>query len=288
MARQPEDSVTMSTTNSADITVIRPPSGLSTVDIKELWQHRELLYFLAWRDIKVRYKQSFLGVAWAIIQPFVTMVVFTLIFGRLIEREGEKIPYSIFAFIGLVLWSYFSRALSASTISLVGNAPLLSKIYTPRALLPISSTLSGLVDLAFSVLFMILLLAIYGYYPTLRFLWVLPLSLLAMIMAVACGLWLSSINVRYRDIGQVVSFVIQIWFFLTPIVYPLSVLGEKWRFLFWLNPMTFIIDAFRWAVTDYPFPPVGGAVASLSIITVLLVGGSFYFKRSESSFADVV
>ncbi|MDP8257488.1 MAG: ABC transporter permease [Candidatus Alcyoniella australis] len=274
--------------SNRSITVIEPPKGWEAIDLRELWQYRELLYFLAWRDIKVRYKQSFLGIAWAILQPFVTMVVFTLIFGRMIKMEGEQIPYSIFAFIGLVIWTYFSRALGTSTLSLVANSPLLTKIYTPRAILPISGSLAALVDLVVSVIFMLGLLALYGYYPNWGFLWMLPFCLLAMLTAVGCGLWLSAINVRYRDIGQIVPFVIQIWFFLTPIVYPLSVLGEKWRFLFWLNPMTFIIDGFRWAVTDYPFPPLGGAAASLLIVAFLLVSGSYYFRRMESSFADVV
>ena len=270
------------------ITRITPPSGWSAIDLNEIWQHRELVWFLIWRDIKVLYKQTFLGIAWAVLQPFILMVVFTVIFGRLVKVEAGEIPYSIFAFIGLVIWAYFSKALNNASNSLVGNAPLLSKIYMPRAILPMASTFSPLVDLIFSSTFMLILMAVYGYAPTLRLFYMIPFALMASMLCFSCGLILSSINVRYRDVSYILPFAIQVWFFLTPIVYPANVLSESWRWVFWLNPMTVVVDGFRWAVVDYPFPSHKAMILSLSVIFMLTVGGSYFFKRMESSFADVV
>jgi lipopolysaccharide transport system permease protein len=255
--------------------------------LREIWIFRELLFFLTWRDIKVRYKQTVLGAAWAIIQPFFTMIVFSLFFGRLAKIPSDGIPYPLFNYAALLPWNYFSQSLSQSSNSLVGSANLIQKVYFPRLIIPISSVFSGLVD--FSIAFSVLLamMVYYAKTPTLGIL-LLPLFLLlALITALGVGLWLSALNAQYRDIRYIVPFLSQFWLFATPVVYPSSLLPEPWRTLYGLNPMVGVVEGFRWALLNTD-PP--GAMLTLSVLMSIgiLISGAFYFRRMERIFADVV
>jgi lipopolysaccharide transport system permease protein len=254
----------------------------------ELWEYRELLYFLVWRDIKVRYKQTAIGAAWAVVQPLVTMVVFTVIFGKFADIPSDGLPYPLFSYAGLLPWTYFARALNQSIMSVVANANLITKVYFPRILLPLSAVLSGLVDFAVSFAFLIGLMIWFGFLPTANVL-LLPLFLLlTMLTAVSVSLWLSVINVRYRDIGQAMPFVIQIWMFVSPVAYPVSVVPEKWRLLYNLNPMAGVIEGFRWSLFNHGSPPFDVIIVSTVIVLALLGGGVYFFKRMEDTFADIV
>lgn len=267
---------------------IAPSRGWVPLKLSELWEYRELLYFLVWRDIKVRYKQTALGATWAIIQPFFTMVVFSLFFGHLAKMPSDGIPYPIFSFAALVPWAFFANGLSQSSNSLVGNSALITKVYFPRLIVPLASAFSGVVDflLAFAVL--IAMMLYYGLWPTLNVLWLPLFVLLAMVTSLGVGLWLSALNVEYRDVRYVVPFVTQFWFFVTPITYPSSLLHEPWRTIYGLNPMVGVVEGFRWALlrtNTAPGPII--AVSSLAAI-VILVTGAFYFRRMEKTFADIV
>jgi lipopolysaccharide transport system permease protein len=270
------------------ISFIRPTLGWAPLNIRELWAYRELLYFLTWRDIKVRYKQTALGAAWAVIQPLTTMVVFTLFFGWLAKIPSDGLPYPIFSYTGLLPWTYFATALGQSSNSLVGAAHLISKVYFPRLVVPISSVLSGLLD--FGVAFVVLLgmLVYYGIRPEPGVALLLPaFILLAMVTALAVGLWLSALNVRYRDVRYVVPFLTQLWLYATPVVYPSSLLPEPWHTIYGLNPMVGVVEGFRWAFLGSS-PPGPMIVVSAGAAIVLLVSGTFYFRRTERTFADVV
>jgi lipopolysaccharide transport system permease protein len=256
--------------------------------LRDLWEYRELLYFLTWRDIKVRYKQTALGASWAIIQPFFTMVVFSLFFGRLAKIPSDGIPYPLFAFAALVPWTFFANGLSQSSNSLVGSAELITKVYFPRLIIPVASILSGLIDfvIAFAVFFLMALY--YGIYPTLSVI-LLPLFLLlGFTTALGVGLWLSALNVRFRDVRYIIPFLTQFWLFATPIAYPSSLLSEPWRTVYGINPMVGVVEGFRWALLGTDTAPGAMIIVSSLVALCLLVSGVFYFKRVEKYFADVI
>ena len=267
---------------------IAPSRGWVSLKLRELWEYRELAYFLVWRDIKVRYKQTALGAAWAVIQPFFTMVVFSLFFGRLAKVPSDGIPYPIFAFAALVPWNFFAHGLTQSSDSLVGSSHLIKKVYFPRLAIPISSVLSGTVDFCISFCVLIGMMLYFGRTPTAHIVWLPLLLLLALATALGVGLWLSALNVQYRDVKYTVPFIVQFWMFATPIAYPSSLLGEPWRTVYGVNPMVGVIEGFRWALLDTntsPGPMIGVSAVAAAL---LLVGGAFYFRRMEKTFADVV
>lgn len=268
---------------------LQPSHGWVAVRLKELWQYRELLYFLTWRDIKVRYKQTVLGVLWALIQPFMTMVVFSLFFGRLAQVPSDGLPYPIFNYAALIPWTLFSQGLSTSANSLVNSANLLKKIYFPRLVIPISGILSGLVDFALSFTILFGLMLFYGITPTANVIWLPPLILLALITSLAVGLWLSALNVQFRDIRYTIPFITQLWMFITPIAYPSSLIeNPTLRLIYSLNPMTGVVEGFRWALLGTDTAPNSMILVSATAATLLLISGLFYFRRMERTFADVV
>jgi lipopolysaccharide transport system permease protein len=268
--------------------VIQPSKGWIALKLRDLWEYRELLYFLVWRDIKVRYKQTALGAAWAIIQPFFSMVVFSVFFGKLAKMPSDGIPYPIFAYSALVPWTFFANGLAQSSNSLVDSANLIKKVYFPRLTIPIANVLGGLVD--FSIAFTVLLglMLWYGIMPTARILWLPLFLLLALVTALAVGLWLAVLNVEYRDVKYTIPFLTQFWMYATPIVYPSSLLSEPWRTIYGLNPMVGVVEGFRWALLGAKTAP--GPIIAVSAVAalILLVGGAFYFRRMEKTFADVV
>lgn len=267
---------------------IEPSRGWISLRLNELWEYRELLYFLAWRDIKIRYKQTALGAAWAIIQPFFTMVIFSIFFGRLAGIPSDGVPYPIFSFAALVPWTFFANSLNQSSNSLVSNANLIQKVYFPRLAVPIASVFSGLVDFVLAFLVLMAMMLYYGIFPTLNTLWLPFFFLLALVTSLGVGLWLSAMNVRFRDIRYTVPFLIQFWMFSTPVVYPTSLLSEPWRTLYGLNPMVGVVEGFRWGLLGTSTAP-GAIIAVSSLMAIaILVGGAFYFRRVEKSFADVV
>jgi lipopolysaccharide transport system permease protein len=264
--------------------------GWVALDVRELWKYRELLYFLTWRDILVRYKQAVIGVAWAALQPLLTMIVFTVVFNKVlgIKSPSSAVPYAVFSLTGLVPWNFFSGALARSGVSLVGNANLLTKVYFPRLVIPISAVLGGLVDLAISFLVLIGLMAAFGIAPTRHVVYIPLFVVLAFATALAVSLWLSALNVLYRDVQYVIPFLVQLWMFVSPVIYPIDKIpAGPLRVVFALNPMTGVIGGFRWALLGQQFP--GGYMwISTAVVVVLLFGGLFYFKRMERVFADVV
>lgn len=268
--------------------VIQPPRGLGSLDVAALWEYRELLYFLVWRDVKVRYKQTFIGASWAIFQPAMTMAIFTVVFGNFAKIPSDGLPYAVFAYTALLPWTYFSTALSRSGTGLVSNANLITKVYFPRLIIPLASVIAPAVDFLFAFLLLLGLMAWFGIVPTWGIL-VLPLFfLLAMITALAIGLWLAPLNARYRDVGHTIPFVTQFWMFASPVVYPVSLIPESWRLLYSLNPMVGVIEGFRWALLgkgDTDFSPM---LVSVAVVLVLLVGGLVFFKRMERTLADVI
>jgi lipopolysaccharide transport system permease protein len=271
---------------SAPAVTIQPSTGWVALGLRDLWAYRELLYFLVWRDIKVRYRQTVLGAAWAIIQPLFTMVVFAVFFGRLAKMPSDGIPYPLFAYAALVPWTFFANAMSQAANSLVGSAGLITKVYFPRLVVPLGSVLSGVIDflLAFAVL--LVLMPWYGVGFSFRLL-ALPLFfLLAVTTALAVALWLSALNVEYRDVRYTVPFLTQFWLFATPVAYPSSLLSEPWRTMYGINPMVGVVEGFRWALVNTG--PTPGPILVVSSLTALalLVGGAYYFRRLERTFAD--
>ncbi len=268
--------------------IIRPSQGWVSLRLKELWEYRELLYFLTWRDIKVRYKQTVLGAAWAIIQPFLTMVVFSIFFGRLAKIPSDGLPYPIFAYCALLPWQLFAHALTESSNSLVANERLITKVYFPRLVVPLSAVLAGLLD--FLIAFMVLLgmMMFYHITPTAA-LWTLPLFLLlALGAALGVGLWLSALNVQYRDVRYTIPFLTQFWLFATPVAYSSTLIPESWRAVYGLNPMAGVVEAFRWALLGKAEGPGALLAVSITIVMLILVSGLYYFRRMERTFADVV
>lgn len=273
---------------SSQVVVIQPSEGWVPLDLKGLWQYRELLYFLCWRDIKVRYKQTVLGAAWAIIQPFFTMVVFSLFFGRLAKIPSDGLPYTVFCYAALVPWTFFANGLSQASDSLVSNSNLIKKVYFPRLVIPIATVLSGIVDFVLAFLVLLGMMFYYGLTPTIHILLLPIFLLLALVTALGVALWLSAMNVQFRDVRYVIPFVVQFWLFATPIAYPSSLLSEPWRTFYGINPMVGVVEGFRWALLG---TPAGLSLMSLvSSITavVILITGLFYFRRMEKSFADTV
>lgn len=276
--------------NVGDVPVIRiePSKGWVSLKLRELWEYRELLYFLIWRDVKVRYKQTVLGAAWAIIQPFFTMVVFSVFFGNLAKVPSDGIPYPIFSYSALVPWSFFTYGLSQASNSLVSSARLITKVYFPRLTMPIATVLSGIVDFLLAFVVLLGMMLVFGIAPTVNVFWLPCFLLLALITSLGTGLWLSAMNVQFRDVRYIVPFITQIWMFLTPIAYPSSLLSEPWRTLYGINPMAGVVEGFRWALLGTDTAPGPIIIVSSLAAVALLVGGAFYFRRMEKSFADVV
>lgn len=274
--------------NQPPIIVLKPSQGWLGIDFKELWRYRELVFFLTWRDIKVRYKQALLGFSWAILQPLLTMAIFTVIFGVLLKTPSQDIPYPLFSLTALLPWQLFATALQRSSVSLVGNANLLTKIYFPRLAIPLSSVFAALVDFGVSFIVLLGVMVYYQYWPGWNMLWLLPMVLLALLTALAVGLWLSALNVQYRDVQHMVPFIIQVWLYASPIVYPIEIIPEGiWRNLYSLNPMVGVIQGFRWALVGGS-PPDINALISILVVIVILISGLFYFRRMEKTFADIV
>jgi len=274
--------------NSISVTVIVPSRGWVALKLGELWDYRELLYFLTWREIKVRYKQTLLGASWAIIQPLFTMLIFSLFFGRLAKVPSDRIPYPLFCLAGLVPWTFFANGLSQSATSLVTSSNLITKVYFPRLAIPLAAVLSGAVDFAISFVLLAVLMAFYHQAPPLRCIYLPLFFLLAFVTALGVGLWLSALNVEYRDVRSTIPFLTQFWMFATPIAYPSSLLHEPWRTVYGLNPMVGVVEGFRWALIGTNTAPGPMIAASSVVATLMLVGGAFYFRRMEKNFADVI
>jgi lipopolysaccharide transport system permease protein len=268
---------------------VEPSRGWVSLKLRELWQYRELAYFLTWRDVKVRYKQTVLGAAWAIIQPFFTMVVFSVFFGKLAKIDSDGIPYPIFSYAGLVPWSFFAHGLSQASNSLVGGSNLITRVYFPRLIMPISTVLSGVVDFLLAFVVLLGMMFFYGIVPTVNALWLPLFLLLALVTSLATGLWLSAMNVQFRDVRYTVPFITQFWMFATPIAYPSSLIENPLlRALYGINPMVGVVEGFRWALLGTDTAPGPIIIASSVAALALLVSGAFYFRRMEKYFADVV
>ena len=267
--------------------VIRPSSGFITINFKDVWAYRELLYFLTWRDIKIRYKQTVLGFAWAILQPFLMMVVFTLFFGNLLNVPSEGVPYPLFNYAAMLPWILFAQGITRSSESLVANVNMVKKVYFPRLVMPLSGVLAPVVDFAIAFVILIGMMFYFGYPPTMRILWLPAFVILALMTALGVGLWLSAINVQYRDVRYVVPFLVQLWLFASPVVYSSSLLPARFQAIYGLNPMAGVIEGFRWALLGTE-PPGSLIAVSVIIVIVILTSGAFYFRRSEKTFADVV
>lgn len=267
---------------------IEPARGWVSLKIKELLAYRELIYFLMWRDIKVRYKQTVLGVAWALIQPFFTTVVFSLFFGRLAKVPSDGIPYPIFSFAALVPWTFFAHGLTESSNSLVNSANLIKKVYFPRLAIPIATVLSGIIDFALAFLMLIGMMFYFGFIPTINILWIPLFLLLALVTSLGVSLWLSAMNVQFRDVRYVIPFLTQLWLFSTPIAYPSSLLQEPWRTIYGLNPMVGVVEGFRWALLGTSTTPGPTLFASSFAALFIMFSGALYFRRMEKTFADVV
>jgi lipopolysaccharide transport system permease protein len=274
--------------DSLPVLRIEPSVGWVSLKLHDLWEYRELLYFLIWRDVKVRYKQTALGAAWAIIQPFFTMVVFSLFFGQLAKIPSDGIPYPIFSYAALVPWMFFAHGLQQAPTKLVGSADLVKKVYFPRLAIPIAAVLSGIVDFALAFLVLLGMMLYYSVIPTFNTLWLPLLLLLALVTALGVGLWLSAMNVQYHDVQYTVPFLTQFWLFATPIAYPSSLLAEPWHTLYGLNPMVGVVEGFRWALLGTDTAPGPIIAFSACIALGLLISGGFYFRRMEKTFADVV
>jgi lipopolysaccharide transport system permease protein len=270
------------------ITRIQPKKGWVGLNFRELWKFRELLYFLIWRDLKVRYKQTVLGAAWAIIQPLLTMLVFSLFFGKLARVPSDGVPYPLFAFTGLVPWTFFANAITQSSNSLIGSQHLITKVYFPRLVIPIASVLSGILDFVIAFVVLIGMILYYGITPGITILTIPFFFLIALITALGTGLWLSALNVEFRDVRYIVPFLSQFWLFSTPVAYPSSLLAERWQIIYALNPMVGVVDGFRWALLQTPNPPAPVLAVSTITAIFLLISGALYFKRMERTFADVV
>jgi lipopolysaccharide transport system permease protein len=268
--------------------MILPQRGLLQLDLASLWQYRELLYFLVWRDVKVRYKQTVIGVAWAILQPLMTMIIFTIVFGKFAKIPSDGFPYPVFAYTALLPWTYFSQALMRSGTCLVGNSQLITKVYFPRLLIPLSAAATPVVDFCVSFTILLAMMAYYGITPTWYVLFLPFFMLLALLTALSVGLWLSPLNIKYRDVGYILPFLTQFWMYASPVVYPVSLVPEQWRLAYSLNPMVGVIEGFRWALLGKENPDIAVIGVSASVVLIIFVGGLIYFKRMENTFADQV
>jgi len=278
----------MTGTGSAPVITIRPPKGWAPLDLREFVGAHELLYFLVLRSLKLRYKQTVLGAAWAVLQPLLTMAVFTVVFGRLARLSSDGLPYPVFALAALVPWTYFANALTQAGNSLVEQQQLLTKVYFPRLLLPLAAVIAGLVDLAVAFLLLLVVLTWYGIALSPRLLALPAFALLAGASALAPGIWLAALNVRYRDVRHVIPFLVQIWLFATPVAYSGTLVPPRWRPLYSLNPMAGVVDGFRWMITPDAPAPTAGLVVAVAAVAILLTAGLYFFRRVERFFADVV
>ena len=269
-------------------TRIQPSRGWAWPKLRELWEYRELIFFFAWRDIKVRYRQTVLGALWAIIQPVFTMVIFSLFFGRLAGVPSDGLPYPVFSFAALVPWTFFTNALTQASNSLVLSANMIKKIYFPRLSLPIATVLAGVIDFVLAFMVLLGIMLFYGLVPTSNILWLPLFLLLALVTSLGVSLWLSAMNVQFRDVRYTIPFLTQAWLFVTPIAYPSSLLSEPWRTLYGLNPMAGVVEGFRWALLGTDTAPGPMTVVSALVALTLFVSGAFYFRRMEQSFADVL
>lgn len=267
---------------------IYPSRGWISLNLRDLWEFRELIFFLTWRDIQIRYKQTVLGVGWAVIQPLIAMVVFSIIFGTLAKLPSNGIPYPVFTFTALLPWTLFANALQRSTTSLVGNSNLISKVYFPRLIIPLSATLSPLVDFAVSFVILLGMMIFYHIVPTLALLTLPFFILLALAAALGVGLWFAALNVGYRDVQYIIPFLIQIWLYATPVAYSSSLVPAQWRWLYGLNPMTGVVEGFRWALLGQNEQVVPLLLVSVLVTALLLISGVYYFRRMERTFADVI
>ena len=265
-----------------------PSVGWAWPKFRELWEYRELVYFFAWRDIKVRYKQTVMGALWAIIQPFFTMVIFSLFFGRLAKVPSDGLPYPIFSYAALVPWTFFANALTQASNSLVLSSNMIKKIYFPRLALPIATVLAGVIDFAIAFVVLLVMMLYYGLVPTINIIWLPFFLLLALVTSLGVGLWLSALNVQFRDVHYTIPFLTQALLLVTPIAYPSSLLSEPWRTLYGLNPMAGVVEGFRWALLGTDTAPGPMTVVSVLVALILFVSGAFYFRRMEQGFADVL
>lgn len=267
---------------------IEPTAGWVSLKLKDVADYRELLFFFVWRDLKVRYKQTALGAGWAVIQPFFTMLVFSLFFGKLAKIPSDGVPYPIFAYAGLVPWMFFANGLTQSSNSLVDSANVIRKVYFPRLTIPIATVLSGLVDFSIAFSMLIVLMVYYGIYPTVNVLWLPAFLLLALLTALGVGLWISALNVQYRDFRYIIPFIVQFWMFASPVAYSSTLLDEPWRTVYGINPMAGVVSGFRWALLGVDTRPGPIVFASFVAALVILISGAFYFRRMEKKFADLV
>ena len=270
------------------ITVISPPGRGISIGWSDLWAYRDLFYFLTWRDIKVRYKQTALGAAWAVLQPVLTMIVFSIFFGGLAGIPSGDVPYPVFAFVALVPWTFFANAVTQASNSLVSQEAVLTKVYFPRLIVPTAAVLAGLLDVAIALGVLVILLLVYGIVPSVAVLALPLLVLFAAVSALSVSLWLSALNVRYRDVRYTLPFIVQLWLFASPVAYPSSLVPEPWRLVYGINPMVGVVDGFRWALLDVAPAPGWGLLVSVGAVSLLLAGGLAYFRRVERSFADAV
>ena len=274
--------------NTEHFKVIRKRHGLISVDFRELWQYRELFWFLALRDILVRYKQAVIGIAWSILQPLFTMVIFSIIFGRLAKWPSDGVPYPILTFTALLPWQFFAQSMSSSSQSIVGSASIISKVYFPRLIIPTSAVISGTIDFCISFVILIGMMVWYKIVPTANIIYLPLFLLLAFTAALGVGLWLSALNVEFRDVFCVVPFLVQAGQYLSPVAYSSSIIPEKWKLLYSLNPMAGVIDGFRWCILGTATPNWTGIIISAISVLVILVGGLLYFRKMERTFADVI
>lgn len=281
-------SIFISRKSQKNETVIESTNGWFNLNLRDLWNYRELIYFLTWRDIKVRYKQTFLGVVWAILQPLLAMAIFSLIFGKFAELPSDGVPYPIFTYAALLPWQLFSYALNQSSMSLISDQNLIKKVYFPRLVIPISSIVAGLIDFSVAFVILVLLMVFYRIELTSRIL-ILPLVVTyVVIAALSIGLWLSALNVKYRDVRYALPFLTQAWLFATPIAYSTSLIPEKWKLYYSLNPMTGVVELFRWALLGKDVSISGVVLVSGIVIVLLFSGGLIYFKNMEERFADII
>jgi lipopolysaccharide transport system permease protein len=275
-------------TAHATVVCIEPSRGWTSLRLADVWEYRELLYFLVWRDIKVRYKQTVLGAGWAVLQPFFTMVIFSIFFGRLAKMPSDGVPYPIFAYAALVPWTFFANGLMQAVNSVVGGSSLIKKVYFPRIILPVASVMSGIVDLVFAFAVLVGMALYYGVLPSWRIVTLPVFVAMAIMAALSVALWLSALNVQFRDIRYIAPFIVQVWLFSTPVAYPSSLLSEPWRTVYGLNPMVGVVEGFRWALLGTGTGPGPMIVVSSLVCLALLLGGAFYFRRVERTFADVI
>ena len=280
---------TLDQKRKSNVVLIKPSKGWVGLRLHDLWAYRELIYFLTWRDIKVRYKQSVLGILWAILKPFMAMVVFTIFFGNFAKIPSDGIPYPIFSYTATLPWELFATALSVASRSMVANSNMISKIYFPRMIVPLASVMSSVVDFFIGFIILIGMMIYYGFTPTLATLWLPLLILLALITALGVGFWTSALMVRYRDMGYIMPFISNLWMYLTPVVYSSTMIPEKWRLIYFLNPMTGVVEGFRYALLGSARSgSVGMILLSAVIAIIILITGMFYFRRMEKQFADMI